>query len=61
MASQHSSPDLIKSRFLSDGDAATAVSTRSAMVDDLVCRAYQASLAAVMPQGVSLSEEQKLE
>lgn len=53
VASPHSSPDLIKSRFLSDGNAAVAVSARSAMVDDLVCRAYQSSLAVVMPQGVA--------
>ena len=54
VASPHSSPDLIKSRFLSDGNAAAAVSARSAMVDDLVCRAYQSSLAVVMPQGVTV-------
>ena len=54
VASPHSSPDLIQSRFLSDGNAAAAVSSRSAMVDDLVCRAYQASLAQVMPQGVAV-------
>ncbi len=54
VASPHSSPDLIKSRFLSDGNAGMAVSTRSTMVDDLVCQSYQSSLATVMPQGVAV-------
>ncbi len=54
VANPHSNPDLIKSRFLSDGNAAMAVSARSAMVDDLVCHAYQSSLAEVMPKGVAV-------
>ncbi len=54
VASQHSSPDLIRSRFLSDGNAAAALAARNAMVDDLVCTAYQTSLAAVVPQGVAV-------
>ncbi len=54
VASPHSSPDPIKSRFLSDGNAAMAVVARSAMVDDLVCQAYQSSLAKAMPRGVAV-------
>ena len=54
VANPHSSPDPIKSRFLSDGNAAMAVSARSAMVDDLVCHAYQSSLAVAMPKGVAV-------
>ena len=54
VANQHSSPELIKSRFLSDGNAAMAVSARCAMVDDLVSKAYQSSLAQAMPRGVAV-------
>jgi [protein-PII] uridylyltransferase len=54
VASPHFSPDVIKSRFLSDGNASAAIAARTAMVDDLVCKAYQSSLAAVMPQGIAV-------
>jgi len=54
VASPHSNPDSIKSRFLSDGNASIAVSTRSAQVDELVCNAYQSSLSAVMPKGIAI-------
>ncbi len=45
VANPHSSPEIA---------AAAAVAARTAMVDDLVCRAYQASLAAVTPKGVAV-------
>jgi [protein-PII] uridylyltransferase len=54
VAKQPSSPDGIKSRFLEDNDATAAIDARSEMVDALVCQAYQASLAAVVPQGIAV-------
>ena len=54
VAKQLSSPEVIKSRFLEDHDATAAIDARSEMVDALVCKAYQASLAAVVPQGIAV-------
>jgi UTP:GlnB (protein PII) uridylyltransferase len=51
---QRSNSEAIRSEFLSTGDAAVAVTSRTTMVDELVAHAYRSWLSAVYPEGMAV-------
>ncbi|HUS06006.1 MAG TPA: hypothetical protein VMZ52_06920 [Bryobacteraceae bacterium] len=54
VASPRSSPGLIQQEFVASGNAAAAIASRSALVDELVIEAYQSCLAATFPHGIAV-------
>ena len=51
---QLSSSESIRSDFLTTGNAASAVTSRTTMVDELVAHAYRAWLSSAFPEGMTV-------